>query len=111
MARAIVAALTPASVFVGVFRDAPIEDVNRIAEEVGLDGVQLHGNESPHYCAAMNRCVIKRFTIGDGNLSALMQPYRVFASLLDPGSGSGQTFRWEQKFRCSLNSKLIAPRS
>ena len=96
MARAIISALARNCVFIGVFRDAPMDFVNRTAELVGLDAVQLHGDESPQYCAAVNRCVIKRFGIGDRNLSAQMQPYRVFASLLDPGGGSGQTFRWEQ---------------
>ena len=30
------------------------------------------------------------------DVRAQMQSYRVLASLLDPGGGSGQTFRWEQ---------------
>jgi phosphoribosylanthranilate isomerase len=95
-ARAIVAALAREMVFVGVFRDAPLDEVNRIAEQVGLDCLQLHGHESPEYCAAANRCAIKRFAIGDGDLSAEIQRYRAFASLLDPGAGDGQTFDWKQ---------------
>jgi phosphoribosylanthranilate isomerase len=33
--------------FVGVFVDAPVQDVGRIREQVGLDLVQLHGDETP----------------------------------------------------------------
>jgi phosphoribosylanthranilate isomerase len=95
LARTIVAALCARIVFVGVFRDAPIEEVNRIADQVGLDGVQLHGEESPEYCANVNRCAIKRFEI-DESLRERLPSYRVFASLLDPGAGSGQTFSWDQ---------------
>ena len=34
---------------VGVFMDQPVEEVNRIAEETGVDMVQLHGSESLAY--------------------------------------------------------------
>jgi phosphoribosylanthranilate isomerase len=95
LARSIVAVLSPRTVFVGVFRDAPIEEVNRISNQVGFDGVQLHGDESPEYCAKLNRCAIKRFRIDD-SLRERLPSYRVFASLLDPGAGSGQTFSWQQ---------------
>jgi phosphoribosylanthranilate isomerase len=95
LARTIVAALSPHVVFVGVFRDAPIEEVNRTADHARLDGVQLHGDESPDYCAKINRCVIKRFAINE-SLCERLRSYQVFASLLDPGAGSGQTFSWQQ---------------
>lgn len=94
LARSIVAALSPRAVFVGVFRDAPIEEVHRMADQVGFDGVQLHGEESPEYCVKVNRCAIKRFEI-DESLRERLPSYRVFASLLDPGAGSGQAFPWE----------------
>jgi phosphoribosylanthranilate isomerase len=93
-ARDIVAALSRAVVFVGVFRDAPLDEVNRIADQVSLDGVQLHGSESPEYCAAINRCIIKRFAIN--NMVAEIGRYRVFASLVDPGAGGGEVFDWNQ---------------
>jgi phosphoribosylanthranilate isomerase len=95
-ARAIVAELSPAIVFVGVFRDAPLEQINRVADRVGLDCVQLHGSESPEFCSAVKRCVIKRFKIGGDSLSSEIPHYRTFASLLDPGAGDGQTFDWNR---------------
>jgi phosphoribosylanthranilate isomerase len=95
MARAIAQELSPRALFVGVFRDAPMDEVRRMADRVGLDAVQLHGDESPEYCAELGLCAIKRFAVGDG-FREQMQTYRVFAALLDPGAGSGEIFRWEQ---------------
>lgn len=96
MARSIVAELSPATVFVGVFRDALLDVVNRVADQVGLDCVQLHGTESPEFCTMVNRCVIKRFRIDCDNLASEIPRYRTFASLLDPGAGDGRTFDWNQ---------------
>lgn len=93
-ARAIVREFSRNVVFVGVFRDAPLDDVNRIAVRVGLDCVQLHGLESPEYCETLKRCTIKRFAVGDDDLSAAIHQFRVFAALLDPGAGSGRPFDW-----------------
>ena len=44
---------------VGVFVDAPEQWVTDVAEQVGLDLVQLHGSESPAYCGRRDQPVIK----------------------------------------------------
>jgi phosphoribosylanthranilate isomerase len=44
-AAAIASALPPMVCTVGVFVDQPVEEVRRIAAEVGLSAVQLHGDE------------------------------------------------------------------
>ena len=46
-AAAIASALPPMVCTVGVFVDQPVEEVRRIAAEVGLSAVQLHGDEPP----------------------------------------------------------------
>ena len=43
---------------VGVFVDQPEEEVNRTADFVGLDFVQLHGKEGPDYWTRMERPLI-----------------------------------------------------
>lgn len=77
---------------VGVFRDAPVRLVLRIAERVGLDLVQLHGRETPNDCtrAAEHLPVIKALPAGDFLLKARMYEGCVEHLLVDgcnPGSG------------------------
>lgn len=88
---------------VGVFVN---ETESRIRETImayGLDAVQLHGEESPLLCAALEASVrvIKAFRLrGDEDLSALLQPYAAAASyfLFDTKAqaygGTGQKFTW-----------------
>src|SRR5690625_3492165 len=51
---------------VGVFVNQPLDDVNEIAKQTGLDLVQLHGMESPRYCDMIDLPVIKVFHIREG---------------------------------------------
>ena len=49
---------------VGVFVDESIENVSRIVDEAGLDGIQLHGEETSEYCRRLKelcpqKCLIK----------------------------------------------------
>jgi len=50
---------------VGLFVNESIEKVNQLAEDLNLDYVQLHGQESPEYCVQVNRPVIKSFLAGE----------------------------------------------
>jgi phosphoribosylanthranilate isomerase len=61
-ARQITTQLDMGVLKVGVFVDASAEDVARVADEVGLDAVQLHGNEPPRLVLELaGRRVIKAF--------------------------------------------------
>jgi len=61
-AAEIIAALPPGIVKVGVFVNAPAEDVCRVYDELGLDLIQLHGDEPPEYLAQLgSRPVMKVF--------------------------------------------------
>src|SRR5204863_393133 len=51
---------------VGVFVNQRSEYVNGVAALVGLAAVQLHGDESPSYAAAMTRPVVKAIAWGPG---------------------------------------------
>jgi phosphoribosylanthranilate isomerase len=84
---------------VGVFVDAPLEDVSRAVEQLGLTEVQLHGVEDPMYCATIAVPVVKTFRVGTGFDPASMERYRgaVAAVLLDTlvegvAGGSGKSF-------------------
>lgn len=90
---------------VGVFVNQPLDDVNRIAKETGLDYVQLHGNESPEYCELVEKPVIKVLHIGPDTLPSLLKKeidkyrdiaeYLLFDTKLDgQWGGTGETFDW-----------------
>ncbi len=89
---------------VGVFVNAPLDEVNRIAAQTGIDLIQLHGNESPEYCSLIDKPVIKALRAEPGNgldLTRQIQPYRdVVDYLLFDSSdgrnwgGTGKTFDW-----------------
>ena len=59
VAADILAVLPPHVVGVGVFVNQPIDEVNTIADRVGLGVVQLHGDEPVAACARCRRRVIK----------------------------------------------------
>lgn len=100
VAKAIIGALPPMITIVGVFMDPVFADLESLLTEIRLDTVQLHGTESPQYCSRIQGVkVIKRFSVREEDthqrLTELMAPYQVAAYLIDPGAGSGRTFRWE----------------
>lgn len=100
---------------VGVFVNQPLDDVNLIARQTGIDIVQLHGTESPEYCQLVDLPVIKVFHVHpDSTLEMIMQQTKRYADdvdylLFDTGSeklwgGTGKTFRW------SILDQLFAER-
>lgn len=66
-ARAIRAS-EPDTMMVGVFIDAPVEDVLETVSATGVNLIQLHGSESPSYCDELltrtNLPIIKAFAGG-----------------------------------------------
>jgi len=97
-AELIVTGLPPLVSVIGVFLDHRVEEIRSIVRRVGLDRVQLHGDESPRDCERLAPKVIKRFNILENDTSETlreqMERYRVSAYMLDPGAGSGRTFDW-----------------
>ena len=101
MARAIIAQLPPFVAAVGVFVDEAAAVVQEVAARVGLDWVQLHGQESPDYFRDLKCNVIKGFRIRDEKSLMELAPYRglVEAFLLDTykkgqAGGTGESFDW-----------------
>ncbi|MEX0720652.1 MAG: phosphoribosylanthranilate isomerase [Balneolaceae bacterium] len=91
---------------VGVFVNQPLDDVNRIAKETGVDLIQLHGDESPEYCALVNKPVIKVIHIEEETAPYLLKQILVrYADtvkhlLFDTKvnglwGGTGMTFDWD----------------
>lgn len=100
-ARAIIECLPPWVGRVGVFVNADEQTVRDVVLETGLDTVQLHGEESPAFCARFAPWkVIKAFRIRDRASLDPLPHYRVAAWLLDSYTpdrhgGTGARFNWD----------------
>ena len=95
----IVAGLAPFVVPVGVFVNAPVDVVGEVCENTGIQVAQLHGDESPGFCRALNRPVIKALRVRDESWQSDAASYSVGAVLLDTFvedryGGTGLTFDW-----------------
>ena len=98
-AAAIVRALPPFVIKVGVFVDAPTDLVYRGIGECSLNVLQFHGDESPEYCVQFGLMSMKAFRIRDARSLESLPSYKTDAWLLDahsPGKpgGTGERFDW-----------------
>jgi phosphoribosylanthranilate isomerase len=99
-ARGIARLLPPEIRRVGVFVDSSAEEVDRIAEFVGLDRLQLHGDESRDFCRARRTPVLKAFRAAPDLDLDRVRDFRPLPVLLDgysPGlpGGTGRLADWE----------------
>src|SRR5437660_7807313 len=67
-ARTIARTLPSSTQAVGIFVDTPVAEIRRVARDVGLRMVQLHGSESAAMCAELARDleIIKALRIDGG---------------------------------------------
>lgn len=88
---------------VGVFVNESVEDILRTVEDWKLDMVQLHGDESPKFCAQISGHVttIKAFRVGvENNIAYKLFPYIeetdlfLFDTLGKKYGGTGEQFDW-----------------
>ena len=89
---------------VGVFVDAPMDEVNQIAAFVGLDYVQLHGHESAEIARQSERPVIKAYRYGDDFDADATNAYPAEMILVDSyvqgaAGGTGTAFHWQDAAR------------
>ena len=98
-AREIIDTLPDFILTVGVFvnEESP-ETVSAIADRSGIKAVQLHGDESPDYCRALNP-VIKNFSVSTSFDIDQISAYEVDAIMLDTKDnrlhgGTGRVFDW-----------------
>lgn len=102
-AAAIAGALRRRAHVVGVFVNAPLDELARASEEIGLTAIQLHGDEGPSFCAEAARrtgCkVIKAMRVRSRADIQALRSFHTDFHLLDshvPGlpGGTGATFEW-----------------
>ena len=90
--------LDPSVKAVGVFVNRPLEEVADAAELIGLDIIQLHGDEDDDYIDKIRdltkRPVWKAFKIRNGSDIKAAALSRADEVLLDNGYGTGEAFEW-----------------
>lgn len=111
-ARSVVANLPPFATVVGLFVDAPRDEVHGILSQVRIDLLQFHGDEEPDYCAGFGRPYIKAIRMRPGvDLGSECDRFRGAAALLldayqpDVKGGTGHAFDWRRAVgtaRCRL---------
>ena len=102
-ARRIVQRLPQGVASVGVFVNEPEQEMLAIAQEVGLDYVQLHGDETPELVSRMRRSfrVIKAIRVRDSFRASQLGNFKRASSILLDGfdahlrGGSGKSFNWK----------------
>lgn len=113
LARAIVEALPPLVTPVGVFVDQPEPEVERIAAEVRLGVVQLHGRETPAYCRRVRRPVIKSFGVDGSFDEAVLDPYPAGVTVLldarddEKRGGTGRRIDWAVAARVAARRRIV----
>lgn len=101
-AARIIRRVAPFVTTVGLFVNAPINEVSDTIDATGLDLLQFHGDEAEDFCAGFNRPYIKALRVRED--SGLQEEMGRFSSarglLLDtykkgvPG-GTGEVFNWD----------------
>lgn len=95
----------------GVFVNESLPVINLLIDEYGLNAVQLHGSESPEFCAALKgkTHVIKAFGINEDFDFEQLKPYAgqvdffLFDTKTPIHGGSGKTFDWALLDKYQLN--------
>ncbi|MGA8872930.1 MAG: phosphoribosylanthranilate isomerase [Candidatus Acidiferrales bacterium] len=102
-AKRIVSRLPKRISVVGVFVNESEQTMLEIARTVGLDALQLHGDETPAMVARLKRSfpVIKAIRVKQSLAVGQLQTYKAATALLLDGfdahqrGGTGRTFDWE----------------
>lgn len=95
----------------GVFVNESAENIERLIKEYGFDAIQLHGDESPEFCAAFKGkvTVIKAFGINEDFDFEQLKDYAnnvdlfLFDTKTKEYGGSGKTFDWNILDNYKLN--------
>ena len=97
---------------VGVFVNEDLEAIKEIAEVAGVSALQLHGNESPEYCKALQgRHLIKAFSTSKEFVPEKVLDYDVQGIMLDAADkdafgGTGKLSNWS----VARETRALVPR-
>jgi len=106
-AAKIVAAAPARVAKVGLFVNAPADEVNKLAEELKLDWIQLHGDEGPEYLSKLvDRPILRAIRLSDDNHGEVADYVRACCHVRQLGGvlvdklvegafgGTGETVDW-----------------
>ncbi|MBF0437164.1 MAG: phosphoribosylanthranilate isomerase [Magnetococcales bacterium] len=98
-AQQLCAHLPPFVQITGLFVNADLETIRDTTLQVGLDVIQLHGEESPTFCRMLPGRIIKAIRVAQSEDLHQASAYDVSAILYDAKvsgmqGGSGRTFDW-----------------
>lgn len=104
----LVAALRTTVKRVGLFVNATVHDMNRVAEQLQLDYIQLHGDEPPEMLADLSpRPILRAFRFGEAGAQEIARylehcgggrrPDGMLVDALKPGEygGTGEVADWD----------------
>lgn len=112
-ARQIIASLPAGIVKVGVFVNRDPDEVRRIAEDCGIDLIQLHGDEPPEYCRRLPpERIIKAVSPRTPEEIRALAAYDVRAFLMDARDrglygGTGKRADWGLAAKLGKEHPLI----
>lgn len=112
-AKQIIETVQSSCKFVGVFVNERLETINQIVQDVGLNIVQLHGDEQPNIISHIQAQTIKAFPIdqlAEINLAHYTSDYFLIDSQRTTYyGGTGQVFDWTllKPYQSLLKDKLI----
>ena len=109
--KEIISRLSPFTMKVGVFVNDSPDLINKTADYLCLNAVQLHGEESPEIISKIFTPVIKSFRIYSGFNFSILENYSNSYFLFDTYSnaqygGTGKAFNW-QLIPEELKNKII----
>lgn len=112
-AQAIISVLPPFVTRVGLFVDASQAELDAVLDQVELDVVQFHGNETLAQCEAAGKEYMKAVRVQEtADIIAALERYPTASALLldayhptKPG-GTGETFDWD-KIPANLTKPIV----
>jgi phosphoribosylanthranilate isomerase len=113
-AAKIIEHLPPFVTIVGVFVNHPDpQNLEDFALSLGLHAVQLHGNETPDYCAMIQRVKVIKAIRVDANfrVDSLRNhgsgTFLLDACVKDQFGGTGTVFNWQQAYGANAFGSII----
>ena len=111
-AQKIIKELPPFVTKVAVFADCPFRQITKITNELFINTIQLHGSETPEFCARFSYPVIKALRIKDSIDIQQVDSFATQTILFDTFSetsfgGTGKSFNWKVLEKLNTDKKII----